>query len=125
MANYKATIVTTSREISAKERIQLKDTTGAIRLDEATAEAPVIIKPTLYAHLHVQNDNSDSGEYENYIFVDEETGERYVTGSNSLWRSFTDIAEEMEDSDEEWMIKIYRVPSKNYKGKDFLTCSII
>lgn len=124
MANYKANLVMTSREISAKERIQLKDTTDAIRLDEATAEGAVIIKPVLYAQLHVVNENSDSGEYENYIFVDD-TGEKYVTGSSSLWRSFIDIAEEMEESDEEWAVKIYRVPSKNYKGKDFLTCSII
>lgn len=124
---YKATIITTNKELTGKQKIMLKDTTSAIRLDEATQEASIIIKPTLYAHLHIENDNSESGEYENYIFLDEETGEKYVTGSSSLWRSFMDIVEEMEDAgdNEEWAIKIYRVPSKNYKGKDFLTCSII
>lgn len=124
---YKATIISTNKELTGKQKIMLKDTTSAIRLDEATQEAPVIIKPTLFAQLHIENENSESGEYENYIFMDEETGEKYVTGSASLWRSFMDIVEEMEDAgdDEEWSIKIYRVPSKNYKGKDFLTCSII
>ena len=35
-----------------------------------------------------------------------------------------EIAEEMEDAGEEYAIKAYRVPSKNYKGKEFLTCSV-
>lgn len=124
---YKATIVYTNKELTGKQKIMLKDTTSAIRLDEATQEAAVFIKPDLFAQLHIENDNSESGEYENFIFIDKETGEKYVTGSSSLWRSFMDIVEEMEDAgdDEEWAIKIYRVPSKNYKGKDFLTCSII
>ena len=35
------------------------------------------------------------------------------------------LYEEMKDEDEEWAIKVYRLPSKNYKGKEFITCSVI
>ena len=49
----------------------------------------------------------------------------YVTGSESFWNSFRDIYDEMENESDEWSLKLYRLPSKNRQGKDFLTCSII
>ena len=37
-----------------------------------------------------------------------------------------EIIEEMQDAGEtDIQIEVYRKPSKNYKGKDFITCSII
>lgn len=125
MEGYSASIKTVSRELTAKERIQFKDTTSALKLDECTQESSVIITPSFYGVLAIHNEKSDNVDYENYIIVDEETGEKYVTGSASFWSSFMDIAEEMKNESEPWQIKVYRVPSKNYKGKDFITCSII
>lgn len=125
MEGYSAKISMVSKELTAKERIQFKDTTSAIKLDEATQESSLIITPSYYGILAIHNEKSDNVDYENYIIVDEETGEKYVTGSASFWSSFNDIAEEMKDESESWQIKVYRVPSKNYKGKDFITCSII
>ena len=111
--------------MTAKERIQFKDTTSALKLDEVTQNGAVIITPSIYGVLNVHNEKSDNADYNNYIIIDEETGEKYVTGSNSFWTSFMDIANEMKGEEESWSIKVYRVPSKNYKGKDFITCSII
>ena len=125
MEGYSASIKTVSRELTAKERIQFKDTTSALKLDECTQESPIVITPSFYGVLAIHNEKSDNVDYENYIIVDEETGEKYVTGSASFWSSFMDIAEEMKNESESWQIKVYRVPSKNYKGKDFITCSII
>ena len=122
--NYSVKIQSTSKELTAKERIALKDTTGAIKLDEATKEAPVIIMPVMYGVLEIHNDKAEPTDYENYILVDE-NGEKYVTGSASFWSAFSEIADEMIGEDEEWGVKVYRVPSKNYAGRDFLTCSII
>ena len=51
-------------------------------------------------------------------------GTKYVTGSSSFWSSFEEIYTEMEGEDEEWGVRVYRSPSKNYTGKDFITCSI-
>ena len=123
MTGYSVRIAEVSRELSAKERIKLKDTTDAIKLDEATQSGPIIIEPSLYAVLDVHNEKSDNVDYKNYVLVDK-NGDKYVTGSESFWSSFMEIAEEMEDAGEEYAIKAYRVPSKNYKGKEFLTCSV-
>ena len=123
MENYKVEIKESSKELSARERISLKDTTNAIKLDEALAEGDVIITPVDYAILGIHNEKADDKDYENYIIVDK-SGTKYVTGSRSFWNSFAEIYEEMRDEDEEYSILAYRVESKNYKGKYFLTCSI-
>lgn len=124
MTNYKVEIKEVSAQLSAKERIALKDTTSAIKLDLATKEAPVIIHPAYHAVLAIHNEKSDNPDYENYVVVDK-SGDKYVTGSQSFWSSFTEIADEMAGEDEEWGVKVYRVESKNYKGKEFITCSIM
>ena len=123
MNGYSVSIKESSRELTAKQRIALKDTTGAVKLDEATQVEPVIINVDMYAVLDIHNEKSENPDYENYIVVDK-NGTKYVTGSASFWSSFIDIFTEMEGEDEAWTLKVYRVPSKNYKGKDFITCSI-
>ena len=124
MTGYSVEIKETSRELSAKERIALKDTSDAIKLDVACDKEAVIITPTAYAVLGIHNEKSDNKDYENYILQDV-NGEKYVTGSASFWYSFMDIYMEMAGENEEWSIKAYKLDSKNYKGKKFLTCSII
>ena len=123
MNGYSVSIKESSRELTAKQRIALKDTTEAVKLDEATQVEPVIINVDMYAILAIHNEKSENPDYDNYIVVDK-NGTKYVTGSASFWSSFMDIFTEMEGDDEEWALKVYRVPSKNYKGKDFITCSI-
>ena len=123
MNGYSVSIKESSRELTAKHRIALKDTTGAVKLDEATQVEPVIINVDMYAVLDIHNEKSENPDYENYIVVDKD-GTKYITGSASFWSSFIDIFTEMEGEDEAWTLKVYRVPSKNYKGKDFITCSI-
>lgn len=123
MEGYSVKIAETSKELSAKERIRIKDTTDAIKLDEATQAGAVVINPVTYAVLDVHNEKSDNVDYKIYIVVDKD-GTKYVTGSESFWSSFMNIYEEMDGEQEEWGIKVYRAPSKNYKGKDFITCSI-
>lgn len=123
MNGYSVSIKESSRELTAKQRIALKDTTEAVKLDEATQVEPVIINVDMYAILAIHNEKSENPDYDNYIVVDK-NGTKYVTGSASFWSSFMNIFTEMEGEDEAWTLKVYRVPSKNYKGKDFITCSI-
>lgn len=123
MNGYSVSIKESSRELTAKQRIALKDTTNAVKLDEATQVEPVIINVDMCAVLAIHNEKSENPDYDNYIVVDK-NGTKYVTGSASFWSSFIDIFTEMEGEDEAWTLKVYRVPSKNYKGKDFITCSI-
>lgn len=125
MQGYSVTIVEASRELSAKERVQLKDTTEAIKLDEATQQGNVIIDVDFYAVLQIHNEKSSNKDYYVYL-VQDKNGARYVTGSESFFTSFRDIVDEMCDAEcDDWGIKVYRMPSKNYNGKEFITCSII
>ena len=125
MEGYTVKIEESSEELKGKQRIIMKDTSDALKLDEATEGGnSIIIKVEKWAILKVHNEKSDDKEYENYIIVDNE-GHKFVTGSQSFWSSFINIYEEMKDEDEEWAIKVYRLPSKNYKGKEFITCSVI
>ena len=130
MNGYKATVRECSKEITAKERIMLKDTSNATSLDLLTQEAnfnneKVLINVDYYATLDIHNEKSDNKDYVNFIVVDK-NGEKYVTGSQSFISSFIDIVEEMSDAGEtEIVVEVYRKESKNYKGKDFITCSIV
>lgn len=125
--SFEVNIIETSMELTHKQKVAMKDTTRAIKLDEVCSEGNEIqIKPAGYAVLSVHNDKADNPDYEQYLIIDE-SGEKYITGSSSFWRSFIEIWVEMEEDageKEEWYLIIYKKDSKNYKGKQFLTCSI-
>lgn len=125
MEGYKVSISEVSKELTARERIMLKDTSNAVKLDEAAkGDTPLVITPAAYAVLDIHNEKSDNVDYKNYIIMDV-SGTKYVTGSPSFWSSFIEIWEEMANESEEYSIEVYKMDSKNYKGKQFLTCSIV
>ena len=121
--DFKCSIVECSRELTAKERVALKDVTSAIKLADATKDAGVVIDVDAYAVLDVHNEHSENKDYTIYLFMDK-GGNTYYTSSKPLFDSFKDIWDEMEGEEEEWQIEVYRVPSKNQSG-DFLTCKIL
>lgn len=113
------------KELTARERIAIKQIDNAIKLDEVvTPESPLVIAPAFYAILKVHNEKADDKDYSNYIVVDKE-GNKYITGSGSFFKSFFEIFDEMKGENEEYSIEIVKRESKNYKGKYFLTCNII
>ena len=122
MNGYKVTIAETSREFTKKELIAMKDTSDAQRLDDLTASGAVIISPEAYAVLNVHNEKSPNKDYEVYLVIDT-TGQKYVTGSAAFFTTFRDIFEDMDG--DPFDLKIYRKPSKNYTGKEFITCSLV
>ena len=124
MEGYLATIIETSKELTARERLMVKDTSNANSIDELTQTSPLVISPKDYAIVDIHNDKSDNKDYRKYIIFDIE-GNKYVTGSASFWEAFKDIFDEMKGEECEYSIEIYRIESKNYKGKSFITCSII
>lgn len=124
MTGYSVKISYSFKELSARERVAVKDTTNAVSLDEATKPGPLTIDFDYYVELAVHNEKSEDKDYKKYVVVDK-AGTKYVTGSNSFITALSDIIDEMADSGEEYQIEIYRMPSKNYKGKEFLTCSIV
>lgn len=123
--DYEVKINSVSKELTARERVMLKDTRNAIKLDEAIKDTPLVISPAYYAALDVHNEKSkEDKDFQNFIVVDT-AGNKYVTGSASFFEAFTEIVEEMSGTGEEYEIEIYKLDSKNYKGKQFITCSIV
>lgn len=125
MEGYKAIVERASKELSAKEKIMLKDMSDATKLDDIVKDNPIIISPDYYAIVAVHNEKSDTKDYKKIVLVDKD-GTKYTTGSMPFITTFEDIVDEMADAGEDdYMIKIYPKESKNYKGKYFITCSII
>lgn len=129
MNNYTVKINETSRKLSAIERIAVKDTTHVVQLDEVTSEAPLVICPDFWATLDVHNEKSENQDYKKLVIVDK-SGTHFITGSESFTRTFFSIYEEISEAIESgeevgaWAIECYKMPSKNYKGKEFLACAI-
>lgn len=125
MDKYTSHVISASVDtLTAKDRIRLKNFGTAHALDEiVTEDAPAVIDLAFYAMVAVHNPKSkDKQDYEKCVLVDN-AGEMYVTGSETFARQLEDIAGEMNG--EPFSIEVFKKPSKNYKGKYFMTCNII
>ena len=125
MTGYEVKIVESNKELTARERISLKNFDEMISLDEAVNdETPkIMIDVSGYAVARVHNEKSDNVDYDKFIIIDK-NGQYYITGSCPFFTSFMEIWNEMSGENEEWGIKVYKRESNNYKGKQFLTCTI-
>lgn len=129
-ANYSATIADTSMELTAREKVMFKDTQNAISMvslarDAKENDAKAIIENVKgYVVLDVHNEKSDDVDYKQYVIVDS-NNDKYITGSESFMNAFMDIFNEMKEETEPWSIQLNLLPSKNYSGKEILTCSLI
>lgn len=128
--NYSVKVATSSRQLTPREKLMFSDTSNASKLDDVVeVGSTIVITPVDYVVLTVHNESSENKDYEVYVIVDK-GGEKFVTGSTSFWNSFCDIWDVMCDAiadgeAEEYQIEVYKKESKNYKGKYFLTCSVI
>lgn len=120
---YSAKITNCSKELTAREKIRAKDLADAIALDEETKAGAVQIEVDYFLTVDIHNDKADRKDYTKYVIFGKD-GYKYVTGSESFWRAFSDIADELNEADamDEFIIKVIRKPSKNYQGRDFITC---
>ena len=125
MTGYEVKIIESSKELSARERISLKNFDEMIALDEAVnTETPrLMIDVSGYVVASVHNEKSDNVNYNKFIIIDKD-GQRYITGSNPFFSAFKEIWDEMDGENEDWGITDYKRESNNYKGKEFLTCTI-
>lgn len=127
MTNYTTSITESSKELSVREKIKLKDLTSAIAIDKVVEpEKPLVIAPDFYAYLSIHNEKLPENEqdYITMVIVDK-SGTKYYTGSDSAISSFVDIFDEMIDTAEPFEIEFYKKESKNYSGKHFITCSLV
>lgn len=123
MSTFTVEIKEASRELSKRDRVKLKDTGNSIKLDECVdIDSSFVLAPTGYAILAIHNEKAEDKDYEQYL-IEAKDGHKYVTGSSSFWETFKSIWDEMEG--EEYEVEVYKVESKNYKGKHFLSCSLV
>lgn len=125
MTGYSVKVVECTKDLTAKERVKIKDITNAIKLDEATQGGAIVIAYDYHAVLAIHNEKLDDPDYRQYVVVDT-AGNKYVTGSESFFTAMTEIVDEMSAAGEtDYELEVYRMDSKNYKGKQFITCSIV
>ena len=128
--DYSTKIVTSSRELTVKEKITLKDFNDCVGLDTVvTNEQGFIIDPDVIVEVQVHNERAkDDKDYTTIVILDKD-GTKYSTSSNSLRDSISDIMDELADLDEtdraDLKIKVFKKPSKNYSGKYFLTATVV
>ena len=124
--DYSATIVSSSRELSVKEKIQFKDLTDTTRLDTVvTIDKPLTIEVDTIVELAIHNENArDDKDYTTIVLVAKD-GTRYSTSSESVRNAIEDIMEEASDGGlDEYSIKVLARPSKNREGQHYLTATI-
>lgn len=129
MANngYSVKVRESSKTLTAREKLMFSDTTNAVKLDDiVTPDNALTITPADYVILFVHNENSENQDYDVYVIITDD-GKKYITGSSSFWNSFSDIWDVMHEDEiaEPYQIEIFKKESKNFKGKYFLTCSVI
>ena len=123
--NYTCKIIESNGEFDAYERVMCKDLGDAIPLDEATAQEPVVIEYAKHLILAIHNEKSEDKDYEKCVVIDPE-GRKFVCGGATFRRELENIVAELSDAGiiSGFNIKVYRKASNNYKGKDFITCSL-
>ena len=127
MQNYSVKVVESFKELTKKETVMFKDLSDAVNLSEFIDEhdGAVMIDVESWVELAIHNEKAKDGQnkdYTNYVVLDK-NGTRYYTGSESFWSSFKNIWCDMNDSTEEWCLKVYKKQSKG--KKDFITCSVM
>lgn len=129
-ATYSAEILETSKDLTVTEKIAIKNTSDAIRLNDKADECGVDgfnVTIDYYATIKVHNEKSrKEKDYEQLVLVSTD-GTKFVTGSDSFKNAFYDIVTELIDSDitTNFTIHIVGKPSNNYAGRNFITCGLI
>ena len=127
---YTATIRESSKELTPKERVMYKDfSNGVSMVDFVHAQREAGEKATIdfadYVIIDVHNPKADDNkDYTVYLLTDK-NGNKFYTSSEAFWSAFSNIYEEMQESDEAWGVELVLIPSNKYKGKEILTCSLI
>ena len=124
--SYSVTIKDSSRQLSPKEKVMVKDVTNAVALDKCISDADsFVIEPDYYVTLSIHNDKAKGDKDYDILLIIDKAGCKFKTGSESFISAFVSIREDMAECNEEWSLSVYGLPSKNYSGKNFLTCSVI
>lgn len=124
---YNVTIVESSRKLTAREKLKFTDVSPMVHLDSVCADDGtrfILSAPAAWAQVNVENNAAENPNYTVYV-VQSKDGTLYMTSSESFWTAFRQVFDTMAGEEEEYDIEVFKTPSKNYKGKCFLSCSIL
>lgn len=127
MEGYSVKITSTSTNLSAKEKVRIKDFSNAAQLDDVIqGDAHFMLDYAYHADMEVHNERTknEKKDYKKRVIVDK-AGNAFITGSESFMTAMDDVLAEMEGTDEEFQLDCYKVASKNFAGKSFITCTVI
>lgn len=129
---FKVEIVGSSRELTRREKLKYSDNGNAVKINSVvTADTPLVITPVMYVITETHNERAKSNQNKHYtsLCIEDKSGERYYSGSESLTTSFLNIWNTMADDNgnpaEEYQIEIRQIPSTNREGQSFLKAFIV
>ena len=129
---YKSEITFASKELTKREKVMLSDVSSATKFDEVVkgVDETFDIEPVAYAVVSIENDKAKGEKQYEVIVILDAAGNKFVTGSQSFREAFIGIWDQMTDNGviaegEEFSIRVYKRPSKNYSGKAFISCALI
>lgn len=121
---FEVVIKETSKDLSVKERVAIKQIDSFTGLGDLDPETAPLIDVDYFAVLAVHNDEAETKDYDLYIVADKD-GTIYKTSSTAFWSNFKSMMDELYGTDEEYKIKVLFKESKNYKGKSYVTCTLV
>lgn len=125
---FTAEVVYASKEdITAKEKVMIKDVSGAEKFDDLCKVDSIIIDVDWYALIDIHNEAAtDRKDYRNILVVGKD-GRRFITGSTSFMDKFEDIYEDLESIGalDQMTIEVYTKDSAKRQGKYFITCRLV
>lgn len=126
---YKVTVGLSKKELTAREKIAMKNFGSfALSLDRFLDEqenGEITIPVDNITCLGVDNLKAENPHYQVYVIT---SGDKhYYTSSKSLKNALDDIIDELADAQDTdpWSVRIFKKDSNNYKGKKFITCTLV
>lgn len=123
---FKATITSSLKELTAREKVKFSDFSNSESIDTLSQQSTVQFIVDNVITLKVENDKSENGEYDVYLFVTP-SGSVLHTSSRNFYDSVMSIIETLhQNNDNEPIeIEVVRKDSKNFKGKQFITAVLV
>lgn len=125
MANI--TFIFSSKELSAKERIQIKDRSDAISISSLVDSAGDSFPTIEVDYFTVLSVDFDDEEKENFttLVIRDKNGSKYTTSSTAFRNSFMNIYEELaKDGVDEFVVECYKSPCTNRVG-NYYACRLV
>lgn len=116
------------REFTKKEIAVIKTSLqSCIDINAATENGnSLTLSVAAYAVLEIENDRSKGETVYQKIMIVDNDGRMYITGSPSFIENFCSVMEVMDGEDpDSWGLEIFQMESRNYKGKNFITCKVV